>query len=73
LPGDVNPMMKTLIVGGLVLLAAVALAPAATADPVTCPDTDVQDDGFAYCHFDLGRGGRGCFQVNLSGANKHCT
>jgi hypothetical protein len=66
-------MLKTLLIGGLLLLTLFAVAPA-QADPVTltCPDTDVQDDGFAYCHFTVGNG-RGCIQVNLSGDNRHCT
>lgn len=66
-------MLKTALIGGLLLLTMLAVAPA-QADPVTvtCPDTDPTDDGYAYCHFEFPKG-RGCVQVNLSGANKHCT
>jgi hypothetical protein len=66
-------MMKPLLVGGLVLLAALAIAPTVTADPVgvTCPDTNPLDDGFAYCYFNV-LNTRGCAQVNLGDPNRHC-
>ncbi|MEA3204237.1 MAG: hypothetical protein QOI63_1917 [Thermoplasmata archaeon] len=66
-------MMKTLLVGGLVLLAAMALAPTVAADPVgpchvdtyTDPDTGLPNYVAVGC---LGH----CVWANLGGPARYC-
>lgn len=68
-----EPMMKTLLVGGLVLLAAMALAPAANADPVGPCHVDHIDgsDGLPQ-YVAVGCLGK-CVFANLGGPTRYCT